>query len=69
MRPRTALLLLAALWIATLLLTPLVGSQRVLLADVLRGDPTVASIFWQIRLPRILLALLEIGRASCRERV
>ncbi len=58
MRPRTALLLLLALWIAVALLTPLVGSQPVRLADVLRGDPTVASIFWQIRLPRILLALL-----------
>jgi iron complex transport system permease protein len=58
MRPRTALLILLALWIATALLTPLVGSQPVRLADVLRGDPTVASIFWQLRLPRILLALL-----------
>ncbi len=58
MRPRTALLLLLALWIATALVTPLVGSQPVRLADVLRGDPTVASIFWQIRLPRILLSLL-----------
>jgi iron complex transport system permease protein len=58
MRPRTALLLLLALWIATAVLTPLVGSQPVRLADVLRGDPTTASIFWQIRLPRILLALL-----------
>jgi iron complex transport system permease protein len=58
MRPRTALLLLLALWTATALLAPLVGSQPVRLADVLRGDPTVAAIFWQIRLPRILLALL-----------
>ncbi|HEY4573303.1 MAG TPA: iron ABC transporter permease [Thermoanaerobaculia bacterium] len=58
MRPRTALLLLLVLWIATAVLTPLVGSQPVRLADVLRGDPTVAAIFWQIRLPRILLALL-----------
>jgi iron complex transport system permease protein len=58
MRPRTVLLILLALWIATAVLTPLVGSQPVRLADVLRGDPTVASIFWQIRLPRILLALL-----------
>jgi iron complex transport system permease protein len=57
-RPRTTLLLLLALWIATAVLTPLVGSQPVHLAEVLRGDPTVASIFWQIRLPRILLALL-----------
>jgi iron complex transport system permease protein len=57
-RPRTALLILLALWIATALLTPLVGSQPVRLADVIHGDPTVSSIFWQIRLPRILLALL-----------
>jgi iron complex transport system permease protein len=57
-RPRTALLILLALWIGTLILTPLVGSQPLTLADILRGDPTMASIFWQIRLPRILLSLL-----------
>ncbi len=58
MRPRTALLILAAVWIATMILTPLVGSQSISLEQILRGDPTAASIFWQIRLPRILLALL-----------
>ncbi len=58
MKPRTALLILLAVWIATMILTPLVGSQSIRLADILRGDPTVSSIFWQIRLPRILLALL-----------
>jgi iron complex transport system permease protein len=57
-KPRIALLILLAVWIATMILTPLVGSQSIRLADILRGDPTVASIFWQIRLPRILLALL-----------
>jgi iron complex transport system permease protein len=57
-RPRTALLILLAVWIATMILTPLVGSQSLTLAEILRGDPTAASIFWQIRLPRILLALL-----------
>jgi iron complex transport system permease protein len=57
-KPRTALLILAAVWIATMILTPLVGSQSISLAEILRGDPTAASIFWQIRLPRILLALL-----------
>jgi iron complex transport system permease protein len=57
-RPRTALLILLAVWIATMILTPLVGSQSISLAEILRGDPTAASIFWQIRLPRILLALL-----------
>lgn len=58
MRPRTALLILLAVWIATLILTPLVGSQSISLREILRGDPTAASIFWQLRLPRILLALL-----------
>ncbi|HEX4964638.1 MAG TPA: iron ABC transporter permease [Thermoanaerobaculia bacterium] len=57
-RPRTALLVLCALWIGTVLVAPLVGSQPVSLHDVLRGEPTAASIFWQIRLPRVLLALL-----------
>jgi iron complex transport system permease protein len=57
-RPRTALLILAAVWIATMILTPLVGSQSISLEQILRGDPTAASIFWQLRLPRILLALL-----------
>ncbi len=58
MRPRTALLILLAAWIATMILTPLVGSQSISLGEILRGDPTAAAIFWQIRLPRILLALL-----------
>jgi len=58
MGPRPALLPLLPLWLAPAVLTPLGGSQPVRLADVLRGDPTVAAIFWQIRLPRILLALL-----------
>ena len=58
MRPRTALLILLAVWIATMILTPLVGSQSISLEQILRGDPTAASIFWQLRLPRILLALL-----------
>jgi iron complex transport system permease protein len=58
LRPRTALLILLGLWLVTLAATPLVGSQAVSLAAVLKGDPTAASIFWQIRLPRVLLALL-----------
>lgn len=57
-RPRTALLILCGLWIATVLVAPMVGSQSVTLHDVLRAEPTAASIFWQIRLPRVLLALL-----------
>ncbi|HEX4498330.1 MAG TPA: iron ABC transporter permease [Thermoanaerobaculia bacterium] len=58
MKPRTALLLLLAIWIATLVATPLVGSQRLSLAGIVHGDPSTQLIFWQIRLPRILLSLL-----------
>jgi iron complex transport system permease protein len=57
-KPRTALVLLGLLWIATLVGAPLVGSQTVSLADVFHGEPTAVSIFWQLRLPRVLLALL-----------
>lgn len=57
-RPRLALVLLAVLALAALVGGPLVGSQEVSLAEVLRGEPTAAAIFWQLRLPRVLLALL-----------
>ncbi|MFL6199096.1 MAG: FecCD family ABC transporter permease [Thermoanaerobaculia bacterium] len=57
-RPRTALLVLFLLWVAVAIGAPLVGSQPVSLGDVLRGEPTAGAIFWQLRLPRVLLALL-----------
>ena len=57
-RPRLALLVLALLALAVLLGAPLAGSQEVSLTDVLHGEPTAAAIFWQLRLPRVLLALL-----------
>ena len=57
-RPRLALFLLAVLTVAVLLGAPLAGSQEISLGDVLRGEPTAAAIFWQLRLPRVLLALL-----------
>lgn len=52
---------LAVVWLAVLVLAPLVGSQRIGLGEVLAGDPTAGLIFWQIRLPRVLLALLAGG--------
>lgn len=57
-RPRLALFLLAVLAFAALLGAPLAGSQEISLGDVLRGEPTAAAIFWQLRLPRVLLAML-----------
>lgn len=56
--PRAALLVLLLLFAAALVLAPLVGSQPVSLADVLGGDPESSLIFWQLRLPRVLLGLL-----------
>jgi iron complex transport system permease protein len=56
--PRIALLVLLLLWAAVVVGAPLVGSQPISLGDVLRGDPTAEAIFWQLRLPRVLLALL-----------
>ena len=57
-RPRLTLLVLALLAVAVLLGAPLAGSQDVSLRAVLNGDPTAAAIFWELRLPRVLLALL-----------
>jgi iron complex transport system permease protein len=57
-RPRLALALLLLLTAAVVIIAPLVGTQAVSLADVLHGEPTASAIFWQLRLPRVLLALL-----------
>jgi iron complex transport system permease protein len=57
-RPRLALLLLALLALAAIAGAPLAGSHEISLIDVLRGEPTAAAIFWELRLPRVLLALL-----------
>jgi iron complex transport system permease protein len=58
---RAALALLAVVWVGTLVAAPLVGSQPVSLGAALRGEPTAAAIFWQLRLPRVLLSLLAGG--------
>lgn len=57
-RPQLALGVLVLLWLAVLLGAPLLGSQGVTPTEVLRGDPTAVAIFWQLRLPRVLLGLL-----------
>jgi iron complex transport system permease protein len=57
-RPRLALALLLLLAAAAVIIAPLVGTQAVSLANVLHGEPTASAIFWQLRLPRVLLALL-----------
>ncbi|MFP5288767.1 MAG: iron chelate uptake ABC transporter family permease subunit, partial [Thermoanaerobaculia bacterium] len=57
-RPRLALAVLLVLWAVVLAGAPLIGSNPISLDDVLRGETSAATIFWQIRLPRVLLALL-----------
>jgi iron complex transport system permease protein len=61
LRSRTALAVLAVIWAVTLVGAPLIGSHPVSLGAALRGDPTAAAIFWQLRLPRVLLSLLAGG--------
>jgi iron complex transport system permease protein len=61
LRPRTTLLLLSGVWLAAFLIAPLLGSHDVALRDVLSGEPMASAIFWQLRLPRVLLALLAGG--------
>ena len=62
MKPGRALALLAGLWLLALLAAPFVGSHAISPADVWRAeDATVSTIFWQLRLPRVLLALLAGG--------
>ena len=59
--PRLALAALAGLWVAVLLGAPLVGSHLSVARDLLAGDRTATTIFWQLRLPRVLLALIAGG--------
>ena len=60
MKPRTSMLLLVVLWLGVVLPIPFLGS-RVITPVELFSDDAVASIFWTLRLPRTLLALLAGG--------
>jgi iron complex transport system permease protein len=58
---RKVLLALVGLWLVTLILAPMLGSQILSPADLMSGDPTVDTIFWSLRVPRVLLAMLAGG--------
>ncbi len=60
-RPAKVVWLLAAGCVAVLLVAPMIGSQPLDLAKLLAGDETVGAILWQLRLPRVLLAVLAGG--------
>jgi iron complex transport system permease protein len=60
-RPAAAVGLLTVAWLAVLVVAPLVGSQPLEVGELLAGDETTGAIFWQLRLPRVLLAVLAGG--------
>jgi 2-keto-4-pentenoate hydratase/2-oxohepta-3-ene-1,7-dioic acid hydratase in catechol pathway/ABC-type Fe3+-siderophore transport system permease subunit len=57
-RPWRALLVLIVLWLAVLCLAPLLGSQRIAFSQAWGSDQVATTIFWQLRMPRVLLSLL-----------
>jgi iron complex transport system permease protein len=52
---RRSLVLLFVAWAATLVLAPLVGSD-LSPAELLEGGDVARTVFWQLRLPRVLLS-------------
>ena len=60
-KPASFVAVLGLAWVLTLLLAPMVGSQSLQVGDVLAGDSVAARIFWEIRMPRVVLALLAGG--------
>lgn len=58
-RSPSGLLLLVALWVLVALAAPLIGPQSLDLSGALTGaDSLSATILWQLRVPRVLLALV-----------
>lgn len=55
------MVILVAAWGLTLLLAPLLGSQAISFHELVNNDPTASTIFWQLRMPRVLLGLLAGG--------
>ncbi len=51
----------AAVWVAILLLGPFVGAHEVGFEALASGDELASRVVWQLRLPRLLLALLAGG--------
>ncbi len=60
-RAGLVLLALALVWLVVLLVAPILGSQPLALGEALAGRGEAGVIFWQLRLPRVLLALVAGG--------
>ncbi len=59
--PAVWVVLTALVWVIALLAIPFLGAELVRPTDLLSGEPTVAAVFWKLRLPRVLLGLLVGG--------
>jgi len=60
MKPRLSMALLTLVWLTVVLVVPFLGA-RILTPMELVHDEALATIFWTLRLPRTLLAVLAGG--------
>lgn len=60
MRARVVLIVLLVVWIAAILITPLLGARILSFSEVM-NDEVAGTIFWSLRLPRTLLAVIAGG--------
>ena len=60
MRPAGVLVVVLVVWLVAIVVTPILGSHALSLHKVM-NDEVSATIFWSLRLPRTLLALLAGG--------
>ena len=58
---RAFLVCVAVVWVGILVLGPFVGAHKVGLGELAAGDAVASRIVWQLRVPRLLLALLAGG--------
>lgn len=60
MRPRTSLILLVIFAVVVLVTTPLIGMQWIPIESIMKSDtdPVNWSIFWRIRVPRVMTAFV-----------
>jgi len=59
--PILSLAVVAAAWVGCLVAIPFFGAQSIGPGELIGGDSTSAVVFWQLRLPRVLLGLLAGG--------
>lgn len=60
-RDRRVLWILAGVWVLALFGVPFLGDRVVSPAELLAGDEIATTIFWKLRVPRVLLALVAGG--------